>query len=51
MNLSMDRCIDRWIDGSMDQLIGCPVEDRESKKECVYEIESEEFFSRYRAVH
>ena len=34
--------MDQWIDGSMDQLIGGPVEDRESYRECVYEKESED---------
>ena len=36
--------MDRWFDGSMDQLIGCPVEGRESQRECVCEIESEVSF-------
>ena len=40
MYLSMDR----WIDGSVDQLIGRPLEGRESQRECVCEIESEDFF-------
>ena len=35
--------MDRWFDGLMDQLIGGPVEGRESQRECVYEIESEDF--------
>ena len=47
---SMDPMIYRWINGSMDSLIGGPVEGRESQRECVYNIESEEHFSRYRAV-
>ena len=34
--------IDRWLDGLMDQLIGGHVEGRESYRECVYEIESED---------
>ena len=42
MDQFIDRCIDRWIDGSMDQLIGGHVEGRESQRECVYEIESED---------
>ena len=42
--------MDRWIDGSMDQYIGGHVEGRESQRECVYKMESEEHFSRYRAV-
>ena len=51
MDRFIDRYIDRWIDGSMDrwfngsmdQLIGGSIEGRESKRECLYEIESEDF--------
>ena len=54
-NGSINQWIDRWIDLSMDglidglmyQLIGGPVEDRESYRVCVYKIESEEHFSRH----
>ena len=42
MDQFIDRCIDRWIDGSMDKLIGGPEEGRESYRECLYEIESED---------
>ena len=45
-NGSIDRsmyCLmDQWIDDSMDQFIGGPVEGRESQRECVNEIESED---------
>ena len=34
--------MDPWIDGLMDQLNGGSVEGRESQRECVYEIESED---------
>ena len=34
----------RWFDGSIDQFIGGPMEGRESYRECVCEIESEDFF-------
>ena len=34
--------IDRWIDGSTNQLIGSPVGGIESYRECVYEVESED---------
>ena len=33
----------RWFDSSMDQLIGGPLEVRESYRECVYELESGDF--------
>ena len=35
--------MDQWFDVSMDQLIGGPVEGRESQRECVYEIDIEDF--------
>ena len=34
--------MDQWIDSSMDQLIGGPVEGSESYRECGYDIESED---------
>ena len=37
-------CIDRWFDGLTDQLIEVHVEGRESYRDCVCEIESEDFF-------
>ena len=41
---SMYLLMDRWFYGSMDKLIVGPVEGRESERECVCEIESEDFF-------
>ena len=36
--------MDQWFDGSIDKLIGGPVEVRDSYIVCVCEIKSEDFF-------
>ena len=44
IDVLIDGSIVRWFDGSMDQLIGGLVDGRESQRECVWEIEIEDFF-------